>query len=151
MIILKTPFCKILTQNVLIIPFNYFFQTSSGHKSVNATLLCISSIQRRVHGQCCEQLPRAVLVGTVSGLAGAVRLRSALYGTAEKGGGKSESSCFDERAFGDVSRSFYWLGRGALCLNSDCRGRWSEVPAQYDTCSRAVLSTKDTIFGCWVS
>jgi len=25
MIILKTPFCKILTQNVLISPLNYFF------------------------------------------------------------------------------------------------------------------------------
>ena len=35
MIFLKTPFCKILIQNVLIIPLNYFFfQTSSGHKSV---------------------------------------------------------------------------------------------------------------------
>jgi len=36
MIILKTLFCKIFTQNVVIIPINYFFQTSSGHKSVNA-------------------------------------------------------------------------------------------------------------------
>jgi len=38
MIILKTPFCKILTQTVLIIPLNccFFFQNSSGHKSVNS-------------------------------------------------------------------------------------------------------------------
>jgi len=33
MIISKTPFCKILTQNVLNTIFKYFFQTSAGHKS----------------------------------------------------------------------------------------------------------------------
>jgi len=35
MIILETIFCKILTQNVLNIPLNYFFRTFSGHKSIN--------------------------------------------------------------------------------------------------------------------
>jgi len=34
MVISKTPFRKIFTQNVLIIPLNYYFQTSSRHKSV---------------------------------------------------------------------------------------------------------------------
>jgi len=39
LIILKIPFCKILTQNVLIIPLNYFFQTSSSHKSVKKSCI----------------------------------------------------------------------------------------------------------------
>jgi len=46
MIISKTPFCKILTQNVLIIPLNYFFQTSPRLKSVNNKIKLIPTFER---------------------------------------------------------------------------------------------------------